>query len=347
MPRFSVLIPTHEHAATLPYAVASVQNQGVQDIEILICGDGVDDTVRQVVAKLQADDARIRFFDLPKAPRIGELNRAHVLSQAAGEIVCYQNDDDLWLPGHLDDVAQALRDADFAGAMQVSVDPAGKVRAYYFDLELSEFVRPWLDWVPNDFGTWTSNGFGAAFAAHRLEAYRRLPEGWSTTPPGLPADQTMWHKFLRQPWCRARFLRWPIALHFPAPDRRDWSAERRAAELQHWQTIIAGPDGAARIWRDVIPDMGDRVLRSMLDERRKWQDMLAQERRQRARVEQQVVLQEQRLELEARWREEAQRGRAVAERELAQLVSSRSWRMTAPVRAAMHWLKGLRSPRGA
>ena len=41
MPSASVLIPTHEHAATLAYAVASVQRQTVDDIEILIVGDGV------------------------------------------------------------------------------------------------------------------------------------------------------------------------------------------------------------------------------------------------------------------------------------------------------------------
>src|SRR6516162_11894812 len=50
MCRASVLIPTHGHrAATLPLAVASVQAQGIEDIEILIVGDGVDDAVRSTV----------------------------------------------------------------------------------------------------------------------------------------------------------------------------------------------------------------------------------------------------------------------------------------------------------
>jgi glycosyltransferase involved in cell wall biosynthesis len=40
MPRISVLVPTHEHASTLSYAVRSVQTQSVDDLEILICGDG-------------------------------------------------------------------------------------------------------------------------------------------------------------------------------------------------------------------------------------------------------------------------------------------------------------------
>ena len=47
----------------------------------MICGDGVSDELRAVVVELQRADPRIRFFDLPKAPCIGELNRDHVLRQ--------------------------------------------------------------------------------------------------------------------------------------------------------------------------------------------------------------------------------------------------------------------------
>src|SRR5262245_36600344 len=267
MPRISVFLPTHEHASTLPYAVRSVQRQGVDDLEILICGDGVTDAVRDTVGDLQRADPRIRFFDLPKAPARGELNRDRVLREAQGEIVLHQNDDDLWLPGHIEVLERALAEADFVGAIQVNVDTDGKVRAHFFDLERPEFVAPWLDWKPNDFGAWASNGFGPIFVAHRRDAYLRLPEGWVTSPDGLPADQAMWHRFLRQPWCRAKFLRWPIALHFAAPDRKDWTPERRAAELKQWTDIIEAPDYAARIWRDLLPELGDRLLQQSLQDR--------------------------------------------------------------------------------
>src|ERR1700754_1452380 len=99
--RATVLVPTHSHFATLPYAVGSVQNQGVEDIEILIVGDGVSDATRAAALALEAGDPRVRFFDLPKALRRGELNRDYVLEKAQGRIICYAADDDLWLPGHL------------------------------------------------------------------------------------------------------------------------------------------------------------------------------------------------------------------------------------------------------
>src|SRR5258708_5451142 len=61
--------------------------------------------------------------------------------------------------------------------------------------------------------------------------------------------------------------RWPIALHFPSSDRHDWTPEQRAEELRHWTEIIESPDYAVRIWRDLMPDLGDRLLSQSLKER--------------------------------------------------------------------------------
>lgn len=333
MNRASILIPAHEHSATLPLAVASVQTQGVDDIEILIVGDGVDDVLRATVRQLQAGDRRIRFFDLPKAPRNGELHRDKVLREANGRIVCYQCDDDLWLPGHLKAMETALEAADFVGAMQVDVNPAGGLRCYFFDLARPEFTEPWLAWRPNNLGAWASDGFGLAFAAHRLEAYLRLPEGWSTTPTGWPTDQFMWHKFARQPWCRMIFLREPVALHFPAQDRRGWTAERRAAELEHWTGIITSREGAERMYGALLADLGDRLLEQSLKDIRHSidaADQLAAERASHLRVgaERDQVMVKQL--------------RAMRERD-----SSFASIFTAPLRIIGEALKRLRGGRGA
>jgi hypothetical protein len=363
MPRISVLLPTHEHASTLPYAVRSIQRQGVDDLEILICGDGATAAVRSVVADLMRNDQRIRFFDLPKAPARGELNRDYVMRQARGEFILHQNDDDLWLPGHIEVLERALGQADFVGAIQVNVDTDGKVRAHYFDLEQPEFVAPWLEWQPNGFGPWACNGFGPIFVAHRLDAFLRLPEGWVTTAPGLPADQVMWHRFLRQSWCRAKFLRWPIALHFPSPDRKDWTLAQRGDELRQWTEIIESPDYAARIWRDIMPDLGDRLLRQSLQEReRRTQrqaehdaalarigDLQAQVRALESERETSTAALEHERSLRAAAKNERDAIRAsctalekerdalrascrALESERAALHASRSWRMTGPLR---------------
>ena len=124
-----------------------------------------------------AEDSRIRFFDFPKGPRHGEIYRDEVLRQARGRIVCYQCDDDLWLPGHLQDMEAALEGADFTGSMHADVGPEGRIRGYVFDPGRPEFRDPWLAWNPNRLGALASDGFGLAFGAHRLDAYLRLSEG--------------------------------------------------------------------------------------------------------------------------------------------------------------------------
>ena len=241
MLRASVLLPTHVHAATLPFAVASVQAQGVDDIEILIVGDGVNDTLRATAKRLAADDPRIKFFDFPKGPRNGEIHRDVVLRQARGRIVCYQCDDDLWLPGHLEEMEAALEDADLVGSMATNVSTEGWLWANFFELERPEFREPWLALRPNSLGPWANEGFGLVCGAHRLDAYLRLPEGWATTPPGIPTDQFMWMKFARQPWCRVKTLPWPTTLRFHELHRRGWSDERHAAEQGHWMRFSRAP----------------------------------------------------------------------------------------------------------
>jgi len=104
------------------------------------------------------------------------------------------------------------------------------------------------------------HGFGLAFAGHRLEAYLRLPEGWTTTPTGLATDQFMWTKFAREPWCRIRALPWPISLHFPAPDRRNWTDQQRVDELARWTEIIGRPDGREHVYRAMLRTFGDILL---------------------------------------------------------------------------------------
>lgn len=338
MPRISVLLPTRDRALTLPYAVRSIQMQGVDDLEILIAGDGATDAVRRTVADLQRSDSRIRFFDLPKAPHRGELNRDHVMRQAQGELIFHQNDDDLWLPGHIAMFEQALADADFVGAMQINVNPDGSVRAFFFDLERSEYAEPWLAWIPNDFGPWANNGFPPVFAAHRRDAFLALSEGWVTTPPGLPADQVFWHRFARH-GCRMRFLRWPVALQFYSGHRVGWSDERRAEELRRWTGVIERPDYAVHIWRKLLPELGDRLLQQALDERKARHDLVAAHQAVVADLESQIAgLRAERDQARAERLDEYGR-RLAREKDLNDVLSSTSWRLTAPLRALLHRLK--------
>ncbi|MFN8532885.1 MAG: glycosyltransferase family 2 protein [Dehalococcoidia bacterium] len=181
----TVLIPTYRNGRTLLASVPSALAQTVEDLEVLVVGDGVLDETREIVHELQAADPRVRFFDLPKGAGRGERLRHRVLAEARGEIVCYLWDDDLWLPDHVATMRAALQKADVVAGPQVIVQPDGSLRIRSYDLtratdrDLLTHPKSVVPSVPTTF-------------AHTLTFYRRLPHGWRPAPAGYPSDKFMW-----------------------------------------------------------------------------------------------------------------------------------------------------------
>lgn len=238
----TVLIPTHEHVGTLPHAVASVQEQNLQDFELFIIGDGVNDAIRAVVAELSARDRRIRFFDFPKGPRKGEIHRHAALQHAQGRFVAYLGDDDCWMPHHLEVLDELLTDVDFGHTLHVGVNPKRQLVVLPGDLE-NPAVR-------NEMLTRLVNHFDFTFAGHTVAAYRRLPHGWRTTPPDFPwTDLYMWRQFLAEPWCRAGSAMVPTGICTATHQRPQLNDQERADDLVGWRTVLSEPEFRERLWR--------------------------------------------------------------------------------------------------
>jgi len=275
----TVLIPTHEHVATLRHAVRSVQAQSIQDFELFIVGDGVTDATRALVAELAGEDDRIRFFDFAKGPRKGERHRHTALQEARGRIVAYLGDDDCWMPHHLAVLDDLLTDADFGHTLQLGVDEHGAIVALPAALEDPEFRRRMLSEL--------FNRFDLTFGAHTLDAYRRLPHGWRTTPAEFPwTDLYMWRQFLEQPWCRARSAMIPTGINTWTHRRQGLTDQERADDLVRWHSRIADPDYRAQLCTDIIRRFaGESVtfeLRAL--ERTREVDRLAAEVEMQARA---------------------------------------------------------------
>ena len=126
-PYASVIVPTHHRPDTLPLAIASIQNQSVRNLEILIVGDGVDDDTRAIASGLATSDARIVFTDLPKGARSGTAYRDEAVLSARSPRIFYSDDDDLLLPDHVATLGAVLDDNDVAESLPASLSRSGRV----------------------------------------------------------------------------------------------------------------------------------------------------------------------------------------------------------------------------
>ena len=254
----TILIPTHEHVEPHRHPVASAQDQSLQDFELFIVGDGVSDATRALVAELSAADRRIRFFDCPKGPRKGEIHRHDALQHAQGRFVAYLGDDDCWMPNHLEVMNELLSDADFGHTLQIGVNGTGDLVVMPGDLAHAAFRDRMLYTM--------FNCFDFTFAGHTLEAYRKLPYGWRTTPQEFPwTDLYMWRQFLAEPWCRARSAMVPTGINTWTHQRPHLTDAERAEELIYWRAQVARPEFRETLWREVARQLAAQTVRLDLE----------------------------------------------------------------------------------
>lgn len=248
IPRASVIVPTHRHAATLPVSVRTALRQSVEDLEILIVGDGVDEATRNAALMLADLDRRVRWLDFPKGPHHGELHRHEAVLMARSEAIFYLCDDDLLLPTHVADLLTLLTGADLVQSRNGYIDPFGRFVPYLTDLSDPAAVQWHLDPVPR-------NRVSLTGTAHRRSAYLRLPSGWETTPAGQWPDHFMWKKFFAAPGFRGATSRHVTALQFPSHhERADWNDETRLRELAPWAELVASAKGQSIV--DQLVDQG-------------------------------------------------------------------------------------------
>jgi Glycosyl transferase family 2 len=316
MTAVTVLMPVHQHAEPLRYAVASVLNQTLPDFELFLVGDGVTDATRSVVEELVACHNRIRFFDFPKGPRKGEVHWHEALQQAQGRFAAYLGSDDCWMPHHLEVLDELLEDADFAHTLHVMIDK-DRIVARPADMENTAFRERMVNRLFNrvDF----------SFGGHTVAAYHRLPQGWNSIPPDFPAaDFYMWRQFLAQAWCRVRSGWIPTGIHTATHLRPNLSDRERAEDLAYWYGRIADPVFREELWQEIAQCFGRQ---SVAFESRLWDfrvkssvkaSALKSKRAELARAKTRIT----RLE----------RKRVALGAALTAMINSTSWKVTWPLR---------------
>jgi hypothetical protein len=187
-------------------------------------------------------DARVRWFDLPKAPGFGYANRNRVLAEARGEIVAHFAHDDLWLPDHLERLVGALdaEGADWVSSRPLWVTPEGLLVPVEFDLyepaTLEAFLARRRSAIP------------ACCVAHRRACLDRVGALDAALPAS--ADLDLWARILEDGGRkRFAFVPEPTSLHFRAP----WRTDAGPAELREWVAWLVRYAPAPAALRVAVP----------------------------------------------------------------------------------------------
>ena len=351
-PRFSIILPTHNRADVLAYAIQSVLWQTEQSFELQIVGDGCTDNTAEVVASF--GDPRIQWFDLPKGPHFGYANRNVALKQSTGEFIAYAQDDDIWFPDHLALLAETLDDqaVEWAYSRPLGVAADGTVTVIPTNLCNARDLQVFLT---------KSNSIPSVCVAHRrtcLEKYGFWPEEVAAA-----GDWVLWIRII-EGGHRANFAhcRQPTCLHFVA----DW---RKAQELTHyaardqlhakgWAPILMQveiPPGLTeqQVFFELLSSQGSnwvarlRELARNAVDRMAWAaiveilpELWAQQGDTNRLIQEKKAL-ERALSRSEKALSKAQKRSQSLSKELATFHASSSWRITAPLRLIKRMLMRL------
>jgi glycosyltransferase involved in cell wall biosynthesis len=123
-PRFSVILPTRNRVGKLARAIRSVEQQSVRDFELIVVddgsGDGRDDGTGAYLERVRQKHTfqAISNFRVLRTTGGEGAGRARnlALESARGELIAFLDDDDLWLPDHLQQQGHRLDKNPQAGA---------------------------------------------------------------------------------------------------------------------------------------------------------------------------------------------------------------------------------------
>ena len=95
----SVVVPTYNRAQLLPRALQSALSQTHASLEIIVVDDGSTDSTREVVSRIAAVDARVRYVYQANQGLAGARNTG--IATAQGDYVTFLDSDDEFCADHV------------------------------------------------------------------------------------------------------------------------------------------------------------------------------------------------------------------------------------------------------
>lgn len=105
-PRFSIVIPTRDRAATLAYALRTCLSQEFEDFEVIVSDNDSPPMTREVAESF--GDRRIKYVRTPAALAMTD-SLEFAVGHATGEFITIIGDDDGYLPHSLREMDRILR----------------------------------------------------------------------------------------------------------------------------------------------------------------------------------------------------------------------------------------------
>jgi glycosyltransferase involved in cell wall biosynthesis len=140
-PRISIVMPVYNQAAFLERSILSVLNQNYPNLELLVIDGGSTDGSVEIAQRYQ------KYFHHWESER--DRGQSHALNKgfacATGEVYGWMNSDDLYAPGALVCVAQALRSRSDVVAVYGDIDRIDEhdrqlSRDYAFDFSVNHLM---------------------------------------------------------------------------------------------------------------------------------------------------------------------------------------------------------------
>lgn len=298
-----LIIPTHAHPHTLPYAIKSALNQTITDLDIVVIGDGVTDDTRVAVEPFLADE-RVRFLDKPKAIRHGEEYRDHVIRNSLAETVCYLGDDDLLFPNHLQLMGEHLSGVDFVNPLPIFINFDGSLHYISTDLANPDSLLWHLDEQVH------RNSVSLTGVMHTRESYLRLPFGWRPAPPGRWTDHYMWQQYFQLEGFQAKTLPISTTAKFGDAERTNIEPQLRVREIEFYLQAFSQPD-FSESWNQRVREV---VRAKSVDQLLELQIVHSEKARLITDIQNQVEMNSE------------------ISQELTRVLNTKSWRLTNPLR---------------
>lgn len=139
----SIAMATYNGAKYLKEQIDSILNQSIQDFELVVCDDCSDDETLAILKEYQDVDKRIRVYN--NESNLGfKKNFEKAMSLCEGEYIALSDQDDIWMPNHLEILLNAIGNNVLACGNADIVDENG------CDLGMTLKEQETLDYIPKD-----------------------------------------------------------------------------------------------------------------------------------------------------------------------------------------------------